>query len=216
MTDWIARANARFAENGVTPAAKTDDSSVSSVLAAPVAQDEHAASGGFDSFGSASPPSFVKNSVTPLSNELLPIPSSTISADQKAAPITCQTAITGSNKSMTEASTAISEHDAGQATAALLAKFELDLLQTEIRDYVEAGYPADDIRRTINIAFHLITVNKFEFGRAMQAAAQWVVDNPVHPAEAGFVDVMQLYNYGRQGRATPTESTDDGDDLVPF
>jgi hypothetical protein len=216
MTDWIARANARFAESGVTPAAKTDESPVPSVSAAPVAQDEHAASGSFDSFGSTSPLPFVKTSITPVSNELLPIPSSTISADQKAVPIVCQTTITGPNKSMTEVSTAISEHDAGQATAGLLEKFELDWLQTEIRGYVEAGYPADDIRRTINIAFHLIAVNKFEFDRAMQAAAEWVIDNPEHPAEAGFVDVMLLYHHGRQGHATPAEFTDDGDDLVPF
>ena len=215
MTDWIARANARFAESGVTPAAKTDESPVPSVSAAPVAQDEHAASGSFDSFGSTSPLPFVKTSITPVSNELLPIPRSAISVNQKAMPVVCQTAITG-NTSVTAPSAAIAEHDAGQVTTALLAKFELDLLQTEIRGYVEAGHPADDIRRTINIAFHLITVNKFEFDRAMQAAAQWVVDNPEHPAEAAFVDVMQFCHHGRQGSAIPAEFTDDGDDLVPF
>lgn len=216
MTDWIALANARFAENGVTPAAETDENGILTVSAAPEAQGEHTALGGFGSFGSSTGLPFEKNSTTFLPRELLPTPFAAISESQKAASMALQAANTGPDQPTTAAPGSIAEHDIDPVVMTLLARFELDKLPAEIQDHVEAGFAADEVRRTINIAFHLITVKNFGFDRALQAAAQWVVENREHPDEAGFVDVMRLYHSVPQGSTGPAEFAGDGDDFVDF
>ncbi|MFD2270905.1 hypothetical protein ACFS07_06625 [Undibacterium arcticum] len=69
-------------------------------------------------------------------------------------------ASTGFGKTMATVPAAIVQHGADHAVVALLARFELDKLPAEIQDHVEAGYAADEAKRTLNIAFRLITIKK--------------------------------------------------------
>lgn len=70
----------------------------------------------------------------------------------------------------------------------LLARFRLDLVQADI----DSGYPAEDLRRVNNIAYHLITAKGWAFNDAVTSAAHWVVNHQPHADEAGFADVQSL------------------------
>lgn len=73
-------------------------------------------------------------------------------------------------------------------TQELLGRLQLDLVRAEI----ESGYPAEDLWRVNNIAYHLITAKGWEFDKAITAAAHWVNSNPPHASEAGFINVQSM------------------------
>lgn len=70
------------------------------------------------------------------------------------------------------------------------ALFRFDLVQADIN----AGYPADELRRVNNLTWRLMTTKGFEFVEALTAAAEWVAFNPPHSDEKTFVDVQLLFN----------------------
>lgn len=73
---------------------------------------------------------------------------------------------------------------------ALLAQFQLDMVRAEIEAAVAGCYTADDLRRTINVAWRLISVERLDFDTAMAKAAEWVAAQPMHEDELFFADVL--------------------------
>lgn len=92
-------------------------------------------------------------------------------------------------------------------TVELLARFQLH----DCEDVPEFAL----ISRINNICYRLVTVNGREFEEAMTAAAVWVVNNPEHPDERHFIDVLALYR-GDEGaiKATPTQAVQLGIELL--
>lgn len=75
----------------------------------------------------------------------------------------------------------------------LLACFELALVQCEMQTPVAGRYTATELRRTVNVAWWLVTVECWSFAAAITAAGQWVATHPAHPDEQHFVDVLALW-----------------------
>jgi hypothetical protein len=73
---------------------------------------------------------------------------------------------------------------------ALLARFELDVVRAEMATPVAGHYTAAELRRTINVAWHLLTVERLDFKVAMAKAGAWVADEPMHRDELFFADVL--------------------------
>jgi hypothetical protein len=73
---------------------------------------------------------------------------------------------------------------------ALLAQFDLNVLRAEMEAPVAGRYTANDLRRTINVAWRLITVERLDFDTAMAKAAEWVAAQPMHQDELFFADVL--------------------------
>lgn len=72
----------------------------------------------------------------------------------------------------------------------LLALFEPDVVLVDVMARAGDHERAQELRRTINVVWRLITVEGWEFDAAAKAAAEWVVAQPVHPDELLFVDVL--------------------------
>lgn len=72
--------------------------------------------------------------------------------------------------------------------SALLA-FRFDLVEQEIAD----GAPAEELRRTNNLCWHLMLADGLAFDEAMRIAADIVVSCPPAPFEAGYDDVWVLW-----------------------
>lgn len=72
----------------------------------------------------------------------------------------------------------------------LLAQFNLQLVRAEMQTPGTDCYTADELRRTVNLTWRLVTVEALGFEAAMAKAAAWVVGQPIHPAERFFADVL--------------------------
>jgi hypothetical protein len=79
----------------------------------------------------------------------------------------------------------------------LLALFEPDVVLVEVMARAGDHERAQELHRTINIVWRLITVEGWEFDAAAKAAAEWVVAQPVHPDELFFADVL-TFSWGHQ------------------
>jgi hypothetical protein len=78
----------------------------------------------------------------------------------------------------------------------LMALFRLDLITVDMQASVDGLFTADELWRTNNVAWRLVTVEGMTFDAAMLAAAQWVAANPPHPDERNFVNVLSLHQKG--------------------
>ena len=72
----------------------------------------------------------------------------------------------------------------------LLALFEPDVVTVDVMARTRDHERAQELRRTINVVWRLITVEGWDFDAAAMAAAEWVVAQPVHPDELFFADVL--------------------------
>lgn len=92
------------------------------------------------------------------------------------------------------------EPDAVRAAAEHLRPFKqiivehlTDMLSQFRFDLVEKDIDPDELRRVNNICYRLVHVCGWQFEEAMTAAATWAINNPPHPDEKDFIDVLNLW-----------------------
>ena len=73
--------------------------------------------------------------------------------------------------------------------AELLALFRFDLVQAEI----DAGNPADELRRVNNMAWEFMQADQMAFSDAIRCAAEIVAGCNVAACEAAYVDAQELW-----------------------
>ena len=71
-----------------------------------------------------------------------------------------------------------------------MALFEPDIALVEMMAHAKDYNGAQELRRTINVVWRLITIEGWDFDTAATAAAEWVVAQPVHSDELFFADVL--------------------------
>lgn len=210
MTSWIALAEARFAENASSSAAKTDNFPISSVSAASIKRTSEQSQQGFVSFGSMPDVDWEKNSI-PYD---LAVESGAIGPESESQH-------QGDTWEREQHSNSFVAHVKDKGTLAtstclpadLLVQFQLDRFSEETRAHREAGHDPDEVLRVNNLAYHLVSVKAWSFATAMGAAAEWVVNNPKHPDETAFADVMQIYGKRVQSGNQPDSAAGYDDHL---
>ena len=76
-----------------------------------------------------------------------------------------------------------------ELTESALTQFQFDRVQAEI----DAGYPADELHRVNNLAWHFMQTDGIGFDDAIQKAAIIVVSGQAAACEVAYIDVMDLF-----------------------